>query len=87
MRYFRGRLLHNYRLRYSVSLPSSEWNRVVPLRINHQNIILKNFVKEKEGRAPITLEATLLNVMSGIANIDLVAQVALNPYGSSSACR
>ncbi len=34
--YFRGQLPDNYRPRYPVSLPSSEWDRVVPGRTSHQ---------------------------------------------------
>ena len=44
MRYFRAQLPENYRLRYPVSLLSSERDQVVPGRTNHQNDALKFFV-------------------------------------------
>ena len=80
MRYFRAQLPENYRLRYSVSLLSSERDQVVPLRTNHQNatLNLNIFYFKRERSRPKCV---------GSQEINLFAQVALNPYGSSSASR
>ena len=53
MSYFRGRLPHNYRHRYPVSLLCSEWGQVFPRRCHHRKTWLSGSgVRSSSAAAP-----------------------------------